>query len=171
MEKLSLTLENPYPPLGWNDITAFKYESPLRLYRDIKAVKGRGGEDADYVVSEPYVVSYRLDGGPVQRIEVPKGMLTDLSSVPRAARVIVGRVGPHLEASIVHDFLYIAWQDVPGRPAKAEDKVFADKLMRAAMRAAKVDKTQVEIIYQAVRLFGRPAYFNEDENRYVKVPE
>ena len=171
MRKLTVTLDNPYPPLGWNDITAFTYETPLLLHRGIEAVKGREGEDADYVLFKPYTVSYSLDGGASRRITVPKGMLTDLSSVPRLARTIVGRVGPHLEASIVHDFLYIAWQDVPGYTAKSEDKVFADKLMRAAMRAANVETQQVELIYRAVRVFGALAYFNADQNRYVEIPD
>ncbi len=62
-------------------------------------------------------------------------MLTDLASVPRVARGIVGKVGPHLEASIVHDFLFIAWQLLDGRGARKEDFRFANAVMFAGLDA------------------------------------
>jgi len=159
-------LENPYPSSGWEKISDFEYLTPLRLYRDVQAVLVRDGEDADYVVSDDYRVRYRLDGEP-REITVPAGMLTDLASVPRIARWLVDRVGPHLEAAIVHDFLYIAWQDVVGgRGAREEDRRFADELMRVAMESAKVGATSRSVIHRAVKSFGRPAYQEPNERRY-----
>jgi Protein of unknown function (DUF1353) len=94
-------------------------------------------------------------------------MLTDLASVPRVARWLVDRVGPHLEAAIVHDFLYIAWQDVAGgRGAREEDRRFADELMRVAMESAKVGATSRFVIHNAVRSFGGRAFEEPNERRY-----
>lgn len=170
MEPVTLALENPYPDRDWNDITGFEYLTPLWLFRAIEAVKIRRDEDALYILGEDYTVSYRLDQEEPIKLTVPKGMLTDLSSVPRIARSIIGRVGPHLEATIIHDFLYVAWQDLPDRGARRRDQVFADKLMRAAMREASVDFTDRFLIYNALKLAGWPVY--QDPNpppRYVKL--
>lgn len=160
--------ENPYPDRAWSRITNFEYETPLYLWRSMAAVQRRKGEDADYLVARPYVVTYELDGD-VQKMTVPEGLVTDLSSVPAIARPIISRVGPHLEASIVHDYLYIAWQDIDGRGAREEDRHFADVLFRAAMATAKVGAFRRLLIYWVVRWFGRGAYEREDAVRYMRV--
>ncbi len=160
--------DNPYPQGEWSEITGFVYASNLRLCRAMTAVQTRTGEDANYVLAQPYRVTFKLDGVP-REIEVPKGMLTDLSSIPRALRWVVSRVGPHLEASILHDFLYIAWQDLPGYGATDEDRNFADELMRVAMQEAGVSGMQIFLIHNAVRLFGGSAFHNADPGtRYVE---
>ena len=166
---------NPYiADYHGQDVVAFEYLDPLILRREIDAVKMRGGaDDAEYVVGAPYRVRYRLAGEAQSRtITVPKGMLTDLSSVPRLLRGIVGQVGPHLEASIVHDFLYVAWQDTPGWTARSEDWDFANKIMRAGMVEATVDDIQIHLIYTAVdSFFGWSVYQDDDPPpRYVVVP-
>lgn len=163
---------NPYP-IGYKgeDIEDFKFESPLILRREIDAVKMRGGkDDAEYVVGADYEVSFKIKGQVNRRtIKVPKGMLTDLASVPRAAWALVAPVGPHLEASIVHDFLYIAWQDL-GIEARDIDREFADNVMHAGMVEAGVDRSQIVMIYSAVRAFGGPVYKKPDPlPRYVEV--
>lgn len=172
-------------------VVVVEYHTPLILYRDIESVRQRTDSDAEYVVGADYKVSFRLDvidkedfdeddpfaeegdgvsrdefDVPVDRFEitVPKGMLTDLTSVPPAVRGIIGPVGPHLEAAIVHDFLYVAWQDVAGVEAREKDREFADKLMRAAMLSAGGGSFQRRAIYDAVAEFGRNPY------RYVKIP-
>ena len=179
-------------------VVDFEYHSPLVLYRGIDSVRQRTDSDAEYVVGADYKVSFRLetadreefgdddpfddnDDGvsldevdlPAGRLEitVPKGMLTDLTSVPSVARGIIGRVGPHLEAAIVHDFLYVAWQDVAGLEAREKDREFSDKLMRAAMLSANVDSFDRRAIYDAVSEFGRPAYFGRNRYRYVVLPD
>lgn len=164
-------LDNPYPESGWERITDFEYLTPLGLWRDVKALPRGHGEDADYLTRGDYCVRYKLDGQ-VREITVPSGMLTDLTSVPRAARWLVGRVGPHLEAAIVHDFLYIAWQDVKGghQPQEA-DRRFADELMRVAMKAAGVGRLKRFLIHKAVRTFGSLAYWGRNENRYWREEE
>lgn len=163
---------NPYPNPGWQEITDFEYQSPLVLYRHIDAVKYRGDkEDADYIVALPYTVNFKLDGA-ARSITVPKGMLTNLASVPWWARWAVSRVGPHLEASIVHDFLYIAWQNLKGYTAKVEDQKFADALMDKAMEKAKVGRITRNMISGALWLRGWSKYKKEDEQPlYHQLPD
>lgn len=165
-------IENPYPEQSGGKITEFVYLSPVVLYRGKEANEIRGNnEDADYVVACPYLVKYKLDNK-LRFIEVPQGMLTDLASVPWGFRWLVGRVGPHLEASIVHDYLYIAWQDIEGYRAQLKDWAFANKLMGAAMAKAKVVWWRRIIILMAVWIFGWIVYFIRNPNpRYVEVPD
>ena len=118
------------------DVSDFRYETDLVILRMREACPMGEDREADYIVAAPYRVSFLADGER-HTIEVPKGMLTDLTSVPRPFRWLVERVGPHLEAAIVHDFLFIAWQDL-GRGAQREDWLFANRVMVAGMRAARI---------------------------------
>ncbi len=160
--------KNPYPDGDWDEIADFRYETPLILYRHPSAVQMREDRDADYLVGEDYRVSYKLDGTS-RDIVVPKGMATDLSSVPSALRSLVGQVGPHLEASIVHDFLYIAWQDIDGRAATSADRRFSDELFRVGMIAGSVTEELAGAIHAAVRIAGKPIYRRKKSPRYFKI--
>lgn len=148
------------------EVLAFRYESALHLTREIGAVKGRREEDANYVVASAYkaFVTIRPSGSGESRIGVcvPSGFLTDLSSVPWWGRWAVSRVGPHLEASIVHDWLYVAWQNEDGADATEERRRFADNVFRLAMKEAKVGRFRTWLIYHAVRLGGRKAFYGRD---------
>ena len=161
-------LANPYPENGQalQKITQFEYLTPLHLRREIKAVKFRKRDDAKYIVAKPYKVKYKFGNGDECSITIPKGMLTDLASVPRWARWLVSRVGPHLEASVVHDFLYIAWQDLNGIEACKKDWNFADNLMNAAMKEAKVNRVRRRLIYLALRTSGWYSYKRRKSSRY-----
>lgn len=160
---------SPYPDSPWSAIAGFVYATPLHLYRAIDSVQRREGDDADYIVARPYTVRFKLDGRD-REITVPQGLVTDLASVPRIAWSVVNRVGPHLEASIVHDFLYIAWQSSPERGARDADREFADKLFLAGMAAAKVGALDKALIYNTVRTFGGGAYRRRDPVRFVRIP-
>ena len=121
-------VHDPYPHRKWNRIWRFSYESDLHLLRLRRGLPGTRRE-AQYIVAKPYLVSFKLDDEGVRRnITVPKGMLTDLASVPRPLRWYAGRVGPHLEAAVVHDFLYVAWQDLGMLPTGSMRR-FADRIM------------------------------------------
>ena len=162
-------MPNPYPEPGWRTIRDFRYLDPLILYRSAEAVRTGSGREADYVVGRDYRVTFMVDG--VDReVVVPEGMVTDLASVPRAFRWYAGRVGPHLEASIVHDYLYVAWQDLKGRGAKEIDRRFADDLFLTAMLEAKMRKPKAWALYSAVRIFGAKAYRDKETCRYVSIP-
>ena len=150
-------------------VVGFEYRTPLHLTRDIEAVQRRTSEDADYVLSQDYeVVAFIEDSGGTKEfaICVPGNFLTDLSSVPWWGRWLVSRVGPHLEASIVHDWLYVAWQHENKEDISEETRGFADDVFRAAMKEAKVEGWRIWVIYQAVHLGGRSAFYGTDDTLF-----
>ena len=100
-------------PDGPVKVVDFKYVSDLHLFRRIEAVQSRRGKDASYIVSQDYKAYATMkavdsDKGEEFPIWVPRCLLTDLASIPWFRRLFVDRVGPHLEACIIHDWLYVA---------------------------------------------------------------
>lgn len=154
---------NPYPDEVVR-VGCVKYVSDLHICRKKSAFKrGDSDKDPEYIVCKDYKIKYSVveTNNPPKWycILVPAGTLTDLSSAPFAFRCFVERVGRHLEASIVHDFLYIAWQHICGRGAQAQDRKFADDIFLAAMRAARVPYCRRNAMYMATRsYFGRRVY-------------
>ena len=151
-------LESPYPDdYDSKPITKFSYDSDLVLMR-LKTRLPNISPEAQYIVAKDYTISFVIDGQK-HSITVPKGLLTDLASVPQMFRFIAGRVGPHLEACVVHDYLYAASQINNISPTE-DMRRFADRLMLVAMLAAGMG-CKAHLIYWAVRCFGRPAFFRE----------
>ena len=153
------------------EVVGFAYRSDLHLTRGIEAVRGRRGEDAEYALARRYRAwaMVKAEGGgdvSAHRISIPAGFLTDLSSVPRPGRWAVSRVGPHLEASIVHDWLYVAWQ-FEGRDPTARMRRFADDVLLAAMKEANVGWLKRYLIYGAVRVGGGIAFNGADDRLFV----
>lgn len=139
---------DPYPG-DFDKITDFKYETRLVLAREPEALENAARAKVSYIVDEDYTVSFKVDGV-ARSVTVPRGMLTDLASVPKAARSIIGAVGPHLEASIVHDYLYVAWQLFDEREPRKVDYRFANEVMYAGMRESDcswVQRTAVRIAF------------------------
>lgn len=168
---------NPYPAEAVA-VRSVRYRSALVLVRLKDAVTLRTGEDADYLTGRPFIIEWSADDPDLpedkrkwQAITVPEGLITDLTSVPRLLRWIIGRVGPWLEAAIVHDYLYIAWQDVPGKSPTFRDRKFADDIMLAAMRAAKVRGWMARAIHWAVSTFGGQSFARRTEDRYVDLSD
>lgn len=117
-------------------ISDFQYRDWLVLGRAPEAAYHPDiNREALYVIMEDYSVEMTI-AGKLMVIVVPVGMTTDLVSVPKWARPLIGRVGPHLEACIVHDWLYIAWQGQDRKPKKADWK-FANRVLYAGLKAAK----------------------------------
>lgn len=176
----SPVFENPYPSSAWQDISSYRYLSDLVLIRfwDTEKLKPLP-RAAHYIVAKPYSVSFKLDGVE-QTITVPTGLITDLVSVPSWARSFVGRVGPHLEACIVHDFLYVAWQelaeygtntDLADNDRSRQMQLFSDELLRTALAELKMPGWRKEAIYRAVRIAGKSHFLGREERRFVHPEE
>ena len=152
--------QSPYPSPDWKCISDYTYPSDLKFMR-LKKAKTPPGVDREtqYIVTEYYTISYSLDGKKRRWLTVPKGMRTDLVSVPLPFRFYVGRVGPHLESCIVHDYLYRAWEILGICPTE-DKRLFADQPMLAGMRAAGMG-TKANVIYLAVHWFARCAFFKK----------
>lgn len=152
-------------------IIGFHYADDIYLTRKIKAVRERNGKDVLYVVASPYnaSVSFR-DGKRVSSfpIEVPSQFLTDLSTVLCFLRSFIGRVGPQLEASVVHSWLYVAWQvEKGGKPTQDKHK-FADDVLRAAMKEAGVGCIKRTILYCGSRWLGGCLFRKRDERIFAR---
>ena len=94
------------------------------------------------------------DKGEEFPIWVPRCLLTDLASIPWFRRLFVDRVGPHLEACIIHDWLYVAWQ-VEEREPMETMRTFVDDVLRVAMKKAGVNRFKLWVIYKVVRSLGK----------------
>ncbi|MGD1922978.1 MAG: DUF1353 domain-containing protein [Paracoccaceae bacterium] len=165
------TVPNPYPG-GDVEVDGFEYLTRLVLAREPEALLDKSRRKVSYVVAEPYTVAFAVNGER-RVLTVPKGMLTDLASVPRGARNIVGRVGPHLEAAIVHDYLFNAWQLVEGQGARREDYKFANAVMFAGLRSAQVhwfERTAIQVAL-TIPPFSWNAYQSPDEVLFVELDE
>ncbi len=165
-----VALPDPYPG-EWSELANFRYIDRLVLFREAEAISMPGMEDPDYIIFQDYTVSLRVDDRAV-KLTVPTGMLTDLASVPPIFRWLVERVGRHLEAAIIHDFLYNAWQYVEGgHEPVVRDREFADLVMLRAMEAANVAAWRRWLIYRALRSFGARAFFKKDLEPRFHVPD
>ena len=152
--------EAPYSDPS-KEISDIYYETHLILWHpNLHNCPRCSGSEDIYVVAEPFAVSFKLNGSG-HRITIPKGMVTDLASVPRVFRSLVGRTGKHLEAAIIHDYLYVAWQ-IHGIDPADDMRLFSDNMMLAAMKASGVGRWKRDTVYFAIRLFGKGAFFSEN---------
>ena len=166
-------IKNPYPSERIQIDSAY-YEGDLFLGRKATALPKKNSESL-YVVTRDYKVTYQIKGKKgYNSIIVPAGMLTDLASVPRWARSFYGRVGKHLEAAIVHDWLYMAWQlfhpykedhnETP--PARYRD--FADDLFYRLLRASGgFSLCDAAVLTCAVQKRGEKAFLERDDGSII----
>lgn len=141
---------SPFPIREVRKITDFNYLDELKFVRHAKVHVNKTPRSlwqlsADFRArmtihpkgANPYALT----------IKAPKGLYTDLASVPSALWGIVGPIGPHLEASILHDYLYMAWTDFRRR-ASRQDWDFADDVFLAGLKKSKAPKRT--LIYSVV---------------------
>jgi len=120
-------------------ITDLEYLDKLRFLRH-----GPG----HWQLLSDFRVKILVDGVP-RTLTAPRGMMTDLASVPKILWSIAGPLGKHLEAAIIHDYLYMEWTDRYGR-ATRKDWNFADDVFRAGMKASGVGWLRRNLMYSAV---------------------
>ena len=80
------------------------------------------------------------------KVTVPKDSSTDLSSIPRLARLFIPKNGRHRAAAVVHDWL--CREEITSR--KIADKIFLE-----AMVITKVPKWRRQLMYAGVRIGAR----------------
>jgi hypothetical protein len=83
-------------------------------------------------------------------IVVPAGFITDFASVPKGLWNIFPPFGEWAAAAVVHDYLYKT-QGLNGK----YDRKQADKIFKEAMEVLEVPKWKRELMYNAVRTFGK----------------
>ncbi|WP_454865948.1 DUF1353 domain-containing protein [Pseudomonas umsongensis] len=121
-------------------------DSPLILQRFLEPV---------YILVNPIVWTPNVSDSIHKKVEVPKGFVTDLASIPRVFWSLLRPDADYAYAAIVHDYLY--WLQATGRKE-------ADDILKFSMEDLEVDKVTVATIYNAVRAFGESAW-NENKAR------
>ena len=152
---------DPFPSTPVSKISDFQYQNELHFVRHATVHVDKVPKSL-WQVSEDFRVTMKVHTKKTRSkeleindwdITVPQGMFTDLASVPGALWSIVGPIGEHLEASIVHDYLYMAWTDFRKKPLK-RDWNFADDVFMTGMEVSGVSFFQRNLIFTAVRLAG-----------------
>lgn len=88
-----------------------------------------------------------------KRVDVPKGFVTDLASIPRALWAIMPPTAKYTHAAIVHDYLY--WTQPETIPRSDVDTIFS-----LGMSELEVKGWKASAIYKSVSLFGGTAWKN-----------
>lgn len=92
------------------------------------------------------------DGPGLPRVDVPKGFVTDLASIPNYLWSVLQKTGRYGNAAIYHDWLY--WQQDVHRSV-------ADRVFDRAMHDMGVDPSTRRLIWAGVRVFGG-SYWNDN---------
>ncbi len=92
------------------------------------------------------------DGPDVVRVDVPRGFVTDLASIPWYLWSFLNKAGRYGHAAIYHDWLY--WRQTSSR-------LVADTVFERAMKDMGVGVTTRTIMYLAVRARGG-GYWDEN---------
>lgn len=139
---------NPFPTGDVLRITGFEYLDELQLVRHARVHVDKVPRSLWQLASDFRVrmTIHPRAGDPYPlTIVAPRGMYTDLASVPQAFWWIVGPIGRHLEASIVHDYLYMAWTDFRAEPLRRDWK-FADCVFDAGLKASRVCRRRLLVL-------------------------
>ena len=131
---------DPFPAAAIERITDLEYLDELKFVRHAQVHTDKTPRSL-WQLSDRFrarMTVHSKAGEPLPlTIEAPRGLYTDLASVPKALWWVVGPIGSHLEASIIHDYLYMAWTDFRATAPK-RDHDFADTVFLAGMKVSKV---------------------------------
>lgn len=90
-------------------------------------------------------------------IDIPKGFITDLASVPRVLKNIVNSYGKnYTRGAVVHDYLYSVGYKL------GISRLEADNIFLEIMKERGVGFIKRQMMYRAVRLFGATHYNKGD---------
>lgn len=102
-------------------------------------------------------------------VTVPKGFVTDLASVPKAAWPLFPPEGKYGAAAAVHDLLYQKknaggfYSNTPcGFLSSVCGKTLADRIFLAMMKEYDVDGLTYTLFFKAVDTFGWPSYVDDN---------
>lgn len=124
--------------------------------------RGRTADGENWTLDEP--LEYHRPNG--ERLRGIPGATTDGPSIPAALQGLVSPIGPLWLCGALHDWAYRAYLErwdlaagawVPWVPTKAE----SDDLISEAMHLAGIHAAHRFEVYQAVHLFGHPAFIED----------
>ena len=143
---------SPFPEGKVEKITGLAYIGELKFVCHAKVHLDKPPKSlwqlaADFGVS---MTVHPKDGADyLLTITAPRGLYTDLSSVPRPLWIFVGPIGKHTEISILHDYLYMAWTDYRDTPSR-QDWGFADKMFLTGLKVSGVGWLKRSLMYLSV---------------------
>jgi hypothetical protein len=167
-------MNDPYPA-GFSSVRYLAQESDLMIARPRLRLRPDEDRETEYVLARDFTVLFDVDGRP-WRVTAPAGMLTDLATSKWFTRPVLGRVGPHLEAAILHDYLCIAWQDLSGDAARNQprpgDFEFSSAAMMAMLESAGLHPVVTWGVRKVINSDTGRARFDDPNPapRYVTVP-
>lgn len=95
-------------------------------------------------------------------VKVTPPFVTDFASIPSFFYRVLPRNGKYDRAAVLHDAAYeLQLRDVTGKFFPAT-KAEADRLFREAMQADGVDRVTRNLMYVAVRVFGRGQFQQQE---------
>lgn len=115
-------------------------------------------EGNQFKLIRPLVVQF---GEGADSLVVPTGFVSDLASIPRVFQSLIPKLGPHLRAAIVHDYLY--WSQCCSRHE-------ADVIFSKMMKDLGVPWFTRKALYFAVANFGREAWHQNAQDRADGLP-
>ncbi|MFA1734287.1 DUF1353 domain-containing protein [Fusobacterium animalis] len=99
------------------------------------------------ILLEEYV--YDING---YLIRVPKSFITDGASVPHSLQWLYNPYGKYINAAVVHDYLYSAYNNT------GINRTLADKIFMHIMKETGVSANIRRKFYTAVRCFGETSW-------------
>lgn len=117
-------------------------------------------KDPTYILLRPIKWFPGKNGPDLPAVEVPKGFVTDLASIPRPFWSLLRPDGEYTYAAIIHDYLY--W-------VQRTDRATADSIFWSAMQDFGIDSVTAGSIFGAVRAGGSGAW--QDNKRAREAGE
>ncbi len=113
--------------------------------------------DPMYIVEGPVSWTPDADEKGFPSLNVPKGFVTDLASIPPEFWSILRPDGEYAYAAILHDYMYWTQKWL---------KEQADSVLKRCMEEFKVPTLKIDAIYTAVNKFGKGAW---EQNAKLKA--
>lgn len=159
------------PPSGW--INRFGGKLVLVLLDNKYTPSVRGGRSLWGMYE---TLSY-MPSNADHVITVPRGCVTDLTSIPRPFWALLPPDGPWVKGAVIHDYLYATRgtgrlpRGVPGskQPVgitrEPYSRAESDWILRDALKNRGVDVLRRTLIWLAVRVFGARAWNRNAETK------
>ena len=115
----------------------------------------------EFELDAPYGIYWDDEEGTRQELIVPKGYITDLSSIPRLARSIIPVIGRQNGPAVGHDYVYEPMDN--DRPEGTHQlagwtKEEIDTLFFLAMASVEVNRVRRKLMYLSVKYGGGNAW-------------
>ena len=114
----------------------------------------------EFELDAPYAIFWDDQFGRKKVLAIPKGYITDLSSIPRGVRSIIPVIGRQNGPAVIHDYVYEPGNDRPEgeHQLRGWTKEEADTLFLLAMKSVGVGWWRRNTMYASVKYGGGNAW-------------